>query len=135
MPGTDLLRTTGRRVQFLLQAGGRLPLALDFQQRPGFGGFEPLLRQLGVGAQLVQFRSEVMSGSFERSLQLLLALLRQSYLLLQRRRRGDGNDRRLVQFYDVDLRAGQCGRTDRKFLKQLVAVGLRPSMPGVLVRD
>jgi hypothetical protein len=43
----------------VLHAGGRPPLALDFQQRPGFGGFEPFLRQCTVGAQLVQFGGEV----------------------------------------------------------------------------
>ena len=74
MPASALLRFTSRRVQFLLQAGGRLPLAVDFQQRPGFGGFESLLRQRAVGTQLVQFRGEVMSGGFQRPLQLLLAL-------------------------------------------------------------
>jgi len=63
MPGTALLRFTGRRVQFLLQAGGRLPLALDFQQRPGFGGSQPFLRQRAVGTQLVQLRGEIPPGS------------------------------------------------------------------------
>jgi hypothetical protein len=72
-----LLRFTGSRIKFLLQACSGLPLAVDFQQRPGLGGLEPLLRQRAVGAQLVRFRGEVTSGCFERLLQLLLALLRE----------------------------------------------------------
>jgi hypothetical protein len=116
MPGTALLRFTSRRVQFLLQAGGRLPLALDFQQRPGLGGFEPLLRPLAIGTQLVQFGGEVTPGGFERSLQLLLALLRKPYLLLQRRRCGDGDRQRLFPFCDAGLGVVQRRRTARQFL-------------------
>ena len=71
MPTNALLHFTGSGIQFLLQACGRLPLPVDFQQRPSFGGFEPLLRQRAVGTQLIQFRSELMSGGFERPLQLL----------------------------------------------------------------
>ena len=91
MPGTALLRFTGSRVQFLLQASGRLPLALDFPQCPGFGASQPFLRLRAVGTQLVQFRGEVPSGRLERLLQVVLALLREPYLLLERRRRGDGD--------------------------------------------
>jgi hypothetical protein len=72
---TALLPFAHGGVQVLLKARGRLPLAVDFKQRPGFGGFEPLLRQRAVGTQLVQFRSEVMSGSSERSLPMLHAPL------------------------------------------------------------
>jgi len=112
-----------------------LPLALDFQQRPGFGGFEPFLSQCTVGTQLVQFRSEVMAGGFKRPLQLMLALLREPYLLLQRRRRGDGDRQRLFPFGDAGVRGVERGRTARQFLAHLVALGVGPNLPGVRLRD
>ncbi|MDB5783615.1 hypothetical protein [Caballeronia mineralivorans] len=76
-----------------------------------------------------------MSGGFERPLQLLLALLREPYLLLQRRRRGYGDSQRLFQLCDAGLRAVQRGRTTRQFLTQLVAIGLGPHLPSLRISD